>query len=174
MEIGINRVWQALWPLISGDRFWRICIYYLIASHLRKPNLHNIGWKLTQSVTWDRSPNNISNLCIADINKELRCSNLLDQTHSFLATLIHHWSLGVFTIELFVTNCLLWNVWSTFLCIENVTFLSRKYIYNGQFTALCFLVFSGLCFRGPPGQALRPGRLSQVLCHHCHQEVIQC
>ena len=39
---------------ISGDRFWRICVYNLIASHLRKPDLRNIGWKLTQPITSDR------------------------------------------------------------------------------------------------------------------------
>ena len=42
---------------ISGDRFWKIFVYNLIASHLRKPNLRNIGWKLSQPVTRDRSLN---------------------------------------------------------------------------------------------------------------------
>ena len=40
---------------ISGYRFWRICVYNWIASHLRKPNLRNVGWKLTQPRTCDRS-----------------------------------------------------------------------------------------------------------------------
>ena len=42
---------------ISGDRFWRICVYILIASQLRKPNLRNLSWKLTQPITSDRSLN---------------------------------------------------------------------------------------------------------------------
>ena len=40
---------------ISGDRFWRICVYTLIASQPCKPNLRNIGWNLTQPITSDRS-----------------------------------------------------------------------------------------------------------------------
>ena len=36
----------------------------------------------------------------------------------------------------------------------------------------CFLCFPGLRLGGPSGQALRPGRLPQVLRHHCHQEVM--
>ena len=40
---------------ISDERFWRTFVYNLIASHLCKPNLRNISWKLSQPVTWDRS-----------------------------------------------------------------------------------------------------------------------
>ena len=90
-----------------------------------------------------------------------------------------HWGVQTCWIKLPVSQFVigLWLFlpsWRTFLCIENVTFLSRKYIYKWSIHSFMFLVFSGLCFRGPTGQALRPCRLTQVLCHHCHQEVIQC
>ena len=48
---------------ISGDRFWRIGVYNLIASQPRKPNLRNIGWKLTQPITSDRSLTHITCHC---------------------------------------------------------------------------------------------------------------
>ena len=36
-------------------RLLSLCVYNLIAFHLCKPNLRDLGWKLTQPVTWDRS-----------------------------------------------------------------------------------------------------------------------